>query len=131
MNLASTAPLGPVAPGSPAGTDGNVGGLGRLLHGSGPWRNAAKTAGELRTRAASSHRALETGHQGVARGGAGLTSVPALQAVLTSWQERLASLRDECAYLDGALLKVAQDLPGVDGDVGASVRSSARTADGA
>ncbi|MEU9608822.1 hypothetical protein [Streptomyces sp. NPDC048057] len=108
-----------------------MGGIGRLLHGSGPWREAAKNARELHTGAASSHRALETGHQGVTQGGAGLTSVPALQAVRTSWQERLVSLRDECAYLDGALLKVARDLPGVDGDVGTSVRSSGRTAGGA
>ncbi|QDY77362.1 hypothetical protein FQU76_13455 [Streptomyces qinzhouensis] len=126
MSLASNAPLDPAVP----GPSGGSGGMGRLLHGSTPWRQAAKAAGDLRTGADQSHRMLGSGHQGIDQWGAGLGSVPALKDVLVSWEERLASVRGECAYLSGALLRVADDLPGVDVGVGSSMGASTPGAGG-
>lgn len=33
-----------------------------------------------------------------------------MTAVRESWEERLASLRDECGFLEGALSKVAKEM---------------------
>ncbi|MFI6286048.1 hypothetical protein ACIBCM_15025 [Streptomyces sp. NPDC051018] len=117
LALASTA-----SPGE--GGAGGAGGAGRLKHTRGPWASASNTAGELRTNTEKSRRVLRPAHQGIARGAAGLTSVAALMAVLTSWEDRLMAVRDECAYLDGASLRVARELGRTDTGVGDSIPSA-------
>ncbi|MFI1938829.1 hypothetical protein ACH44C_16885 [Streptomyces purpureus] len=101
MTLASTAPE-PVTRGES--------GAGNLKHSQGPWTSASGTAGELRTGTETSRAALGPGHEGVADGGAGLASVASLTSVLTSWQERLKAVRDECDALEGTLLSVAKEM---------------------
>ncbi|MFD5324182.1 hypothetical protein [Streptomyces sp. NPDC127092] len=98
MTLASTAP------------EPGASGPGNLKHTGGPWTSAAGTAGELRTSSETSRTTLGPGHEGVTTGGAGLTAVAALAAVRTSWEERLAAVRDECDALQGALQKVAKEM---------------------
>lgn len=97
--------LASAAPGPGAG-----GGNGTLRHSGGPWTGAAGTAGDLRTSTETSRTALGRGHEGVAAGAAGLTSVAALTGVLTSWEERLRAVRDECEQLKEALLTVAKEM---------------------
>ncbi|WP_405193505.1 hypothetical protein [Streptomyces anulatus] len=86
------------------------GGTGRLKHSSGPWTSASGTADDLRTRAATSRSMLGRGHEGVAAGAGGLGSAAALKSVLTSWEERLRAVRDECEQLKGLLLAVAKEM---------------------
>lgn len=97
--LASTVP-------GPRSGSGN----GNLRHSGGPWTGAAGTAGDLRASVETSRSALGTGHEGVVPGAVGLTSVTALRTVLTSWEERLRAVRDECEQLKGALLTVAKEM---------------------
>ncbi|WP_244375572.1 hypothetical protein [Streptomyces ficellus] len=85
-------------------------GAGTLTHSGGPWTSASGTAAALRTSTESSRRALRPAHEGTAAGGTGLTSVAALKTVLTSWEERLAAVRDECDHLTGTLARVAKEL---------------------
>ncbi|MFC8288181.1 MULTISPECIES: hypothetical protein [Streptomyces] len=85
-------------------------GTGNLKHSKGPWTSASGTAGELRTRTETSRSALRRGHEGVEAGAVGLSSVAALKSVLTSWEDRLQSVRDECEQLKGALLTVAKEM---------------------
>ncbi|MFE7480556.1 hypothetical protein [Streptomyces sp. NPDC057552] len=87
-----------------------TGGTGRLKHSKGPWVSASGTAGDLRTRAEKSRSALGPGHEGIDAGAAGLSSVAALKSVLTSWEERLQAVRDECEQLKGTLLTVAGEM---------------------
>ncbi|WP_371625071.1 hypothetical protein OG245_21250 [Streptomyces sp. NBC_01116] len=86
------------------------GGTGRLTYSKGPWTSASGTAGDLRTRAGTSRSVLGRGHEGVEAGAAGLRSVAALKSVLTSWEERLQAVRDECEQLKGNLLTVAKEM---------------------
>ncbi|UTR77466.1 hypothetical protein [Streptomyces cavourensis] len=44
----------------------------------------------------------------------------ALKSVLTSWEDRLRSVRDECEHLEGALLTVAKEM----GEAEAAVEKS-------
>ncbi|MER7624011.1 hypothetical protein [Streptomyces sp. NPDC126503] len=97
--------LASAVPGPGAG-----GGNGKLRHSGGPWTGAAGTAGDLRTSTGTSRTALGRGHEGVAAGAAGLTSVAALTGVLASWEERLRAVADECEQLKGALLAVAKEM---------------------
>ncbi|MFJ4705266.1 hypothetical protein ACIP6I_10480 [Streptomyces anulatus] len=87
-----------------------VGGTGRLKYSKGPWTSASGTAGALRTRAETSRSVLGRGHEGVAAGVVGLSSAAALKGVLTSWEERLRAVRDECDQLTGNLLAVAKEM---------------------
>ncbi|MFJ7779569.1 hypothetical protein [Streptomyces yangpuensis] len=112
MRLASAAP--------DPGTGG--GGAGNLQHTKGPWTSASGTAGDLRTNTETSRAALGPGHEGVEAGAAGLSSVAALKSVLTSWEERLQSVRDECEQLKGTLLKVAKEMGETDAAVDASFK---------
>ncbi|WP_052757666.1 hypothetical protein [Streptomyces yangpuensis] len=114
MRLASTAP--------DPGTGGGGGGTGNLQHTKGPWTSASRTAGDLRTTTETSRAALGPGHEGVKAGAAGLSSVAALGSVLTSWEERLQSVRDECEQLKGTLLKVAKEMGETDAAVDASFK---------
>ncbi|MFC9583427.1 hypothetical protein ACFVJ8_11450 [Streptomyces yangpuensis] len=112
LRLASAAP--------DPGTGG--GGTGTLQHTKGPWTSASGTAGELRTNTETSRAALGPGHEGIETGAAGLSSVAALKSVLTSWEERLKSVRDECEQLKGTLLKVAKEMGETDAAVDASFK---------
>jgi hypothetical protein len=85
-------------------------GPGNLKHSGGPWTSASGTSGELRTSTEKSRAALRPGHEGVSAGAAGLASVASLTGVLTSWEDRLRAVRDECDQLEGALLKVAKEM---------------------
>lgn len=115
MNLASTDPgVGPGAPGS-----------GNLKHSDGPWSSASGTAGAVRTSTETSRSALGPGHEGVSSGAAGLSALAALTAVRRSWEDRLASVRDECEALQGTLLAVAKEM----GETDASVKSSLASID--
>ncbi|WP_103534903.1 hypothetical protein [Streptomyces sp. SM11] len=87
-----------------------TGGTGNLSYSKGPWTSASSTADDLRTRTETSRTALGRGHEGVETGAAGLSSVTALKGVLTSWEERLQAVRDECEQLEGTLLTVAKEM---------------------
>ncbi|MFG3406916.1 hypothetical protein [Streptomyces sp. NPDC048142] len=87
-----------------------AGGTGNLKYSKGPWTSASGTAGDLRTRAETSRSVLGRGHEGVEAGAAGLSSVTALKGVLTSWEERLQAVRDECEQLKGTLRTVAKEM---------------------
>ncbi|NUK10762.1 hypothetical protein HRW23_01175 [Streptomyces lunaelactis] len=115
MSLASVAST---KPDTASGTSG--GGAGTMKHSGGPWTSASGTAGALRTSTEKSRSGLGPGHDGVAAGAAGFTSVTSLKSVLKSWEERLAGVRDECDYLEGALLKVAKEM----GETETAVKSS-------
>ncbi|MEV0415774.1 hypothetical protein AB0I68_34640 [Streptomyces sp. NPDC050448] len=100
-----------------AGDSGGGGGGnadGDLVHTKTPWRQAATTAGELRTSMASAVGRMSLAHEGVSAGTAGLASVSALAAVQASWEKRLTAVRDECGGLEPALLQVARDIGEVD-----------------
>ncbi|MEW1718715.1 hypothetical protein [Streptomyces sp. NPDC093109] len=97
-------------------------GASTLRHSDGPWTSASGTAGRLRTSSEKSRVRLGLAHEGVAPAGKGLSAVAALAAVRKSWEERLASVRDECAYLDGALRTVAKEMGEADGDAEQAVR---------
>ncbi|MEU3686862.1 hypothetical protein [Streptomyces narbonensis] len=116
MSLASTA--------TEPGTGG--GGSGNLKHSGGPWTSASGTADELRTSTETSRSALGPGHEGVEAGAAGLASVAALKSVLTSWEERLRAVRDECEQLKGPLLAVAKEM----GETETAIGNSFKGADG-
>ncbi|MFJ2752131.1 hypothetical protein [Streptomyces sp. NPDC087297] len=117
MRLASAAP----DPGTGGGgTDG-------LKHSNGPWTSASGTAGDLRTSTEKSRAALGPGHEGIDTGAAGLSSVAALKSVLTSWEERLQAVRDECEHLKGSLLTVAKEM----GETDAAIETSFKGVDGA
>ncbi|UFQ18406.1 MULTISPECIES: amino acid ABC transporter permease [Streptomyces] len=110
LNQASTAAA------EPGG--GGDSGAGTLRHTGKPWIRAAQTAHDLRTSTAQAKRDLSTGHVGVTSGAEGLSSLGALKAVLTSWEKRLATVRDECDALEPKLRGVARELGEVDVRVG-------------
>nr|WP_274031986.1 hypothetical protein [Streptomyces sp. MMBL 11-1] len=98
------------------------GGTGNLKYSKSPWTSASGTAGDLRTRAEKSRSVLGRGHVGVEAGAAGLSSVAALKSVLTSWEERLQTVRDECEQLEGNLLTVAKEMGESETDVKSSLK---------
>ncbi|MFF9568373.1 amino acid ABC transporter permease [Streptomyces sp. NPDC014685] len=107
---------GPAAP--PGG-----GGPGTLRHKGGPWTRAAGTAGDLQTDTITARTALRRAHEGTADGLTGLAGLEALKSVLTSWDERLGRVRDECGSLEPKLRQVAVILGEVDTEVGNSAKS--------
>ncbi|MFF0427470.1 hypothetical protein ACFYUJ_24020 [Streptomyces sp. NPDC004520] len=116
MSLASTAP----EPGTGGGANG------KLKHSGGPWTSASATAGDLHTSTETSRAALGPGHEGVEAGAVGLSSVAALKSVLTSWEERLRAVRDECDQLKGALSTVAKEM----GETETAIEKSFKGVDG-
>ncbi|MFJ1595518.1 hypothetical protein [Streptomyces sp. NPDC088261] len=93
-----------------------------LRHTTGPWTSASGTANTLRTNAERSRARLRPAHEGMVAGGRGLSAVAAATAVLASWEERLAAVRGECAYLAGALNQVGRELGETDAAVGSALR---------
>lgn len=108
MSLAS-------AGGSSSGASG-----GDLKHSDRPWTTAAGVADALRTSTATAKSKLASAHEGVAAGNEGLASVGVLTAVLTSWEDRLGAVRDECGSLAPKLRLTAKDL----GEQDVKVKSS-------
>lgn len=100
--------------------EAGAGGTGNLNYSKGPWTSASGTADDLRTRTETSRSALGRGHEGVEAGAAGLSSATALKSVLTSWEERLQAVRDECEKLGGVLLTVAKEM----GETETAIKSS-------
>ncbi|MFC9425307.1 hypothetical protein [Streptomyces sp. NPDC056987] len=87
---------------------GDSGGDSDLRHSDGPWTKAAGVAEELRIRVTSAKSRLTSAHEGAAAGTEGLASTGTLNSVLTSWEERLKAVQDECASLAPKLRLVAQ-----------------------
>ncbi|MER7515282.1 hypothetical protein [Streptomyces sp. NPDC126499] len=92
-------------------TGGGAGGAGDgdLRHSGGPWTKAAASAEALTTSMGIARSRLTSAHDGVAAGTAGLTSAATLRTVLTSWEERIGTVRDECDSLAPALRRVAKE----------------------
>ncbi|MFB6940968.1 MULTISPECIES: amino acid ABC transporter permease [unclassified Streptomyces] len=104
--------------GSHAEPAGGGGGNGTLKHKGGPWTKAAGTADDLQTGLITAKADLRRAHDGTADGLAGLSSLGALESVLTSWDERLGRVREECSSLEPKLRQVAVDVAEVDAEVG-------------
>jgi hypothetical protein len=109
----------PGEPGSGANDAGGGGGAGRLRHSSHPWSRAATTAEDLHRSTSIAKTELHDAHAGPASGIEGLASLGALRSVLSSWEERLGSVTDECASLESELRRVSRDMGEVDVRVGA------------
>ncbi|MBK0376311.1 hypothetical protein I3215_26100 [Streptomyces sp. RB110-1] len=107
---------------APSSLGAEGGGTGNLKHSKGPWTSASGTAGELRTRTETSRSVLKRGHEGLQAGTTGLSSIAALKSVLTSWEDRLQAVRDECGQLAGSLLTVAKEM----GESEIAVKSSVK-----
>ncbi|MEU8521626.1 hypothetical protein [Streptomyces sp. NBC_01216] len=120
MSLASTAPE--------PGTAG--GGGDKLKHSGGPWTSASATAADLRTSTETSRSALGPGHEGIGTAAAGFASAGSLRAVLTSWEERLSAVRDECEQLTGSLRTVAKEMGETEVAIRKSFAGADRSADG-
>ncbi|MCK8679458.1 hypothetical protein [Streptomyces lichenis] len=93
-----------------------------LQHSRGPWTSASATAAELHTSTANGRNTLRPAHDPLTAW-VGLTAPAALLTVLTSWEERLAAIRDECDHLSGALRQVAVHLGEVDTATGTSLKA--------
>ncbi|AYG81410.1 hypothetical protein DWB77_03556 [Streptomyces hundungensis] len=96
-------------------------GGGDLHHTPKPWNDAAGAAHSLRTDTDTARSGLITAHAGLDTSGAGLLSVTALKTVLTSWEQRLGAVRDECADLEPKLREVARTMGGTDHAVRSSI----------
>ncbi|MBG0853795.1 amino acid ABC transporter permease [Streptomyces spinoverrucosus] len=114
--------------------EGPEGGGERLKHSAKPWNDAAQVADELRistnrvrARLDSTHGSIknkyELEHYGVSTGTNGLDSIDVLRSVLTSWEERLEAVRDECETLGPKLRQTARDLGSTDVKVKTDVDS--------
>ncbi|MGW6597947.1 hypothetical protein [Streptomyces sp. NPDC055036] len=103
-----------------AGGSSNAASEGDLKHTGRPWTTAAGVAEDLRTSTATAKSKLSSAHTGVAAGIEGLTSAGVLTSVLTSWEDRLGTVRDECGSLAPKLRQVGKDL----GERDTKVRSS-------
>lgn len=95
------------------------GGTGSLRHTRKPWMHAAGVANDLSTATRVARTDLRAAHEGVGNGAEGLASLGALNAVLTSWKQRLSAVRDECVSLQPSLRSVARELGEIDVTVGA------------
>ncbi|MFD7623538.1 amino acid ABC transporter permease [Streptomyces sp. NPDC059802] len=102
---------------------GGGGGTGTLKHNGGPWTKAAGTADGLQTSTITAKVDLRRAHDGTVGGLAGLSSLEALRSVLTSWDERLGRVREECSSLEPKLRQVAVELAEVDAEVGARAKA--------
>ncbi|MGW2417911.1 amino acid ABC transporter permease [Streptomyces sp. NPDC001709] len=106
--------------GSGSGAGGGSG-TGRLRHTHGPWTRAASVADDLHTSTVKSKADLGLAHDDMAASLGGLASLGTLRAVLTSWENRLGTVRDECSTLGPKLRQVALDMGEADHAVGTKV----------
>jgi hypothetical protein len=79
------------------------GGAPDLKSSQGPWTRAAGVAGELRVGVVSALTDLTTAFEDAPIASGGFGSTVALAEVRTSWEKRLASVRDECGRLQTTL----------------------------
>jgi hypothetical protein len=91
-----------------AGGGAGGGGGDELKHSDGPWLRAAGGAESLHTLLGPVRTELETAHEGVVTGTAGLEALAELGAVRESWQRRIEAARGECGSLAGKLRAVAR-----------------------
>ncbi|MFJ9207409.1 hypothetical protein [Streptomyces sp. NPDC102264] len=119
MSLASAG-----SSGGSGGSDGSGGAASRgdLEHSDGPWTTAAGVAEALRTSTTTAKSRLTSAHTGVTAATEGLASSGVLKSVLTSWEDRLSSVRDECGSLAPKLRQVGKDLGERDTKVKSSLR---------
>ncbi|MFE4370152.1 hypothetical protein ACFRMN_18305 [Streptomyces sp. NPDC056835] len=108
-----------------AGGSGSAASSSDLEHSDGPWTTAAGVAEALRTSTTTAKGRLTSAHSGVTAATEGLSSAGVLKSVLTSWEDRLSSVRDECGTLAPKLRRVGKDL----GERDAKVKSSLRGVD--
>lgn len=80
----------------------------------GPWIKASGVADELRTATSSGLNDLKTAQEGVTGGTDGFTSTAALDEILSTWEKRLTSVRNECDRLRGALARTGRDFGEID-----------------
>ncbi|WP_175409972.1 amino acid ABC transporter permease [Streptomyces sp. TRM64462] len=106
------------AEGGGGGTSGGADGQG-LKHSAKPWNRAAATAHDLGVNTSTSKSNLTKGHAGMSGGLTGLASLTELKSVLTSWENRLKAVADECDALEPKLRQVPKDLKGTDIATGA------------
>ncbi|MEU9622338.1 MULTISPECIES: hypothetical protein [unclassified Streptomyces] len=100
---------------------GEAGGGGDVLkHSDGAWLRAAAGAEGMHTHLGPVKSELETAHEGLLAGTAGLTALAELGAVRESWERRFESARGECGALAGKLRAVARTQGGTDETVRAS-----------
>ncbi|WP_019886918.1 hypothetical protein [Streptomyces purpureus] len=92
-----------------AGIGGGEGAPGDLKHSDEPWTKAAGVAESLLTSMTTAKHRLTAAHEGVTPGNEGLASVGVLKSVLTSWEERIGAVKDECGSLAPNLRLVARD----------------------
>ncbi|MEV4972599.1 hypothetical protein [Streptomyces scopuliridis] len=103
-----------------AGGSSNAAADGDLKHTDRPWTTAAGVAEALRTSTATAKSKLSSAHAGVAAGNEGLASASVLTSVLTSWEDRLGTVREECGSLAPKLRLVGKEL----GERDVTVKSS-------
>ncbi|MFE2635499.1 hypothetical protein ACFXKX_25165 [Streptomyces scopuliridis] len=103
-----------------AGGSSNAPADGDLKHTDRPWTTAAGVADALRTSTATAKSNLASAHAGVTADNEGLASAGVLTSVLTSWEDRLRAVRDECGSLAPKLRLVGKDL----GERNVKVKSS-------
>ncbi|MFI0238889.1 alpha/beta hydrolase [Streptomyces sp. NPDC016845] len=109
--------------GKTSSSEASGGGVSTLRHERGPWTQAAGTADDLQASTSTARVDLRSAHEGVGGGLAGLTSLGALKTVLTSWNERLGRVREECSALEPELRQVAVDLGEIDAEVGGKAKA--------
>ncbi|MFJ1575866.1 hypothetical protein [Streptomyces sp. NPDC088182] len=107
-----SAASGPMSLASAGSSGGSGGAASRsdLEHSDGPWTTAAGVAEALRTSTTTAKSRLTSTHTGVTAATEGLASSGVLKSVLTSWEDRLSSVRDECGSLAPKLRQVGKDL---------------------
>ncbi|MFR9797181.1 amino acid ABC transporter permease [Streptomyces sp. MS06] len=101
--------------GGGGGPSGSFGGSAPdLVASKGPWLKASGVAQELQTTTKSGLTDLKTAHEGLKGGTGGFASTAALNEILPTWENRLASVRDECDRLQGALTRTGHDFGEID-----------------
>ncbi|MFD6339238.1 hypothetical protein [Streptomyces sp. NPDC060131] len=119
-----SAASGPMSLASAGSSGGSSGAASRsdLEHSDGPWTTAAGVAEALRTSTTTARNRLTSAHTGVTAATEGLASSGVLKSVLTSWEDRLSSVRDECGSLAPKLRQVGKELGERDTKVKSSLR---------
>ncbi|MEV7153055.1 amino acid ABC transporter permease [Streptomyces misionensis] len=80
----------------------------------GPWAKASGVAKDLQTVTNAGLTELKTAHEGVKGGTEGFSSTVALNEILSTWEKRLTSVRDECDRLHGALAMTGREFGELD-----------------
>ncbi|MFB6618642.1 hypothetical protein ACFCV9_31220 [Streptomyces sp. NPDC056367] len=100
--------------------------LGSLEVSRGPWITASRTSGHLARGITDDLSYLTATHEGLTAGTVGLSAVTALSSVRFSWEERLKTIRQECADMVDALWLAAVQQGEIDGQIGRTLQSAVR-----